>query len=104
MIKDILLFVLNTKRPLSKIWLLRYKQDSLGCFRKNVHFQSFQKHTQEKLFCCWWCCGHGCCGYCRLLFCRLDAIVVVGLVVVVVINVGPRNLSLEFGQNKVRYS
>ena len=35
---------------------------------------------------------------------RLDAIVVVGLVVVFVINVGPRNLILEFGQNKVSYS
>ena len=31
-IEDILLFVLNTKRPLSDIWLLRYKQNGFGCF------------------------------------------------------------------------
>jgi len=33
-IEDILLFVLNTKRPLSDIWLLSYKQNSFGCFWK----------------------------------------------------------------------
>ena len=33
-IEDILPFVLNTKRPLSDIWLLRYKEDSFGCFHK----------------------------------------------------------------------
>ena len=31
-IEDIMPFVLNTKRPLSDIWLLRYKQNSFGCF------------------------------------------------------------------------
>ena len=31
-IEDILPFVLNTKRPLSDIWLLSYKQNSFGCF------------------------------------------------------------------------
>ena len=31
-IEDILPFVLNTKRPLSNIWLLSYKQNSFGCF------------------------------------------------------------------------
>ena len=33
-IEGILLFILNTKRPLSNILLLRYKQNSFGCFRK----------------------------------------------------------------------
>ena len=31
-IEDILPFVLNTKRPLSDIWLLSYEQNSFGCF------------------------------------------------------------------------
>ena len=31
-IEDTLPFVLNTKRPLSDIWLLSYKQNSFGCF------------------------------------------------------------------------
>ena len=31
-IEDILLIVLNTKQPLSDIWLLSYKQNSFGCF------------------------------------------------------------------------
>ena len=31
-IEDILPIVLNTKRPLSDIWLLIYKQNSFGCF------------------------------------------------------------------------
>ena len=31
-IEDILPFVLNTKRPLSDIWLVSYKQNSFGCF------------------------------------------------------------------------
>ena len=31
-IEDILPFVLNTKQSLSDIWLLRYKQNSFGCF------------------------------------------------------------------------
>ena len=30
--EGILAFILNTKRPLSNIWLLRYKQNSFGCF------------------------------------------------------------------------
>ena len=42
-IKDILPFVLNTKRPLSDIWLLRYKQNSFGCFREKSQFQFFPK-------------------------------------------------------------
>merc|ERR1712081_129278 len=43
MIEDILPFVLNTKRPLSDIWLLRYKQNSFGCFREKSQFQFFPK-------------------------------------------------------------
>ena len=35
-IEDILPFVLNTKRPLSDIWLLSYKQNSFGCFLKKL--------------------------------------------------------------------
>ena len=31
-IEDILPLVLNTKRPLSDIWLLSYKQNNFGCF------------------------------------------------------------------------
>ena len=42
-IVDILPFVLNTKRPLSDIWLLRYKQNSFGCFREKSQFQFFPK-------------------------------------------------------------
>ena len=42
-IEDIRPFVLNTKRPLSDIWLLRYKQNRFGCFRKNSEFQFSQK-------------------------------------------------------------
>ena len=42
-IEDILPFVLNTKRPLSDIWLLRYKQNKFGRFRKKSEFQFFQK-------------------------------------------------------------
>ena len=42
-IEDILPFVLNTKRPLSDIWLLRYKQNSFGCFREKSQFQFFPK-------------------------------------------------------------
>ena len=43
MIGDILPFVLNTERPLSDIWLLRYKQNSFGCFREKSQFQFFPK-------------------------------------------------------------
>ena len=39
MIEDILPFVLNTKRPLCDIWLLRYKQNSFGCFKKKLTFR-----------------------------------------------------------------
>ena len=39
MIKDILPFVLNTKRPLGDIWLLRFKQNNFGCFWKNSEFR-----------------------------------------------------------------
>ena len=42
-IENILPFVLNTKRPLSDIQLLRYEQNSFGCFRKNSEFNFFQK-------------------------------------------------------------
>ena len=48
-IEDILPFVLNTKRPLSDIWLLRYKQNSFGCFQENSECNFFKKHP--KLFC-----------------------------------------------------
>ena len=37
-IEDILLFVLNTKRPLSDIWLLSYEQNSFGCIMKKLKF------------------------------------------------------------------
>ena len=42
-IEDIRPFVLNTKRHLSNIWLLRYKQNSFGCFREKSQFQFFPK-------------------------------------------------------------
>ena len=48
-IEDILPFVLNTKRPLSDIWLLRYKQNSFGCFRKNSEFHFFHKTPKTVL-------------------------------------------------------
>ena len=48
-IEDILPFVLNTKRPLSDIRLLRYKQNSFGCFLKKLHSEFSWKHP--KLFC-----------------------------------------------------
>ena len=40
-IKDILPYDLNTKRVLSDIWLLSYKQNCFGCFCSE--FQFFQK-------------------------------------------------------------
>ena len=46
-IEDIMPFVLNTKRPLSDIWLLSYEQNSFGCFRKKVRISSFAKNTQN---------------------------------------------------------
>ena len=36
--EDILPFVLNTKRPLSDIWLASYKQNSFGYFLKKFKF------------------------------------------------------------------
>ena len=48
-IEDIMLIVLNTKRPLSDIWLLSYKQNSFGCFQRNSEVIFFLKHP--KLFC-----------------------------------------------------
>ena len=48
-IKDILPIVLNTKRPPSDIWLLRYKQNSFGCFRKNSEFRFFSKTPKTVL-------------------------------------------------------
>ena len=42
-IENILPFVLNTKRPLSDIWLLRYKPNSFGCFPKKSQFYIFPK-------------------------------------------------------------
>ena len=49
MMKDILPFVLSTKRPLSDIWLLRYKQNNFGCFQKNSEFQFFSKTPKTVL-------------------------------------------------------
>ena len=49
-IKGILPFVLKTKRPLSGIWLLRYKQHIFVCFSKKIqNFKLFKKHP--KLIC-----------------------------------------------------
>ena len=54
--EDILPIVLNTKRPLSNICLLRYKQNSFGCFwknseycfhRENCLFWKFSKSTKK---------------------------------------------------------
>ena len=42
-IEDILPLILNKKRPLSNIWLLRYKQMSFGCFWKKSQFYLFKK-------------------------------------------------------------
>ena len=46
-IEDILPFVLNTKRPLSNIWLLSYKQNNFGCFSKAFSFWFFFENTQN---------------------------------------------------------
>ena len=46
-IEDILPFVLNTKRPLSDIWLLSYKQNSFGCFLTKVRISILSKNTQN---------------------------------------------------------
>ena len=37
-IEDIMPFVLNTKRPLSDIWLPSYEQNSFGCFLNKLKF------------------------------------------------------------------
>ena len=37
-IEDILPIVLNTKWPLTNIWLLSYKRNSFGCFSKKFNF------------------------------------------------------------------
>ena len=42
-IEDTLPIVLNTKQPLSDIWLLRYKQNDFGCFWRKSDLQFFQK-------------------------------------------------------------
>ena len=47
MIEDVLPFVLNTKQPLSDIWLLRYKQNSFGCFKKKNNSLNFFENTQN---------------------------------------------------------
>ena len=46
-IEDILPIVLNTKRPLSDIWLLRYKEISFGCFQRNSEVKFCSKNTQN---------------------------------------------------------
>ena len=48
-IEDILAFVFNTKRPPSDIWLLRYKQNSFGWFRKNSEYFFFPKTPKTVL-------------------------------------------------------
>ena len=40
-IRDILPFVLNTKWPLSDIWLLSYEPNSFGCFLNKLKFWIF---------------------------------------------------------------
>ena len=47
-IVDILLFVLNTKQPLSDIWLSSCEQNSFGCFFKKLKLWIFRNHP--KLF------------------------------------------------------
>ena len=47
MIEDILPFVLNTKQPLSDIWLLSYEQNNFGCFLKNKEILNFFENTQN---------------------------------------------------------
>ena len=42
-IEDILPFVLNTKWPLSDIWLLSCEQNNFGCFWKQMKFRFFSK-------------------------------------------------------------
>ena len=42
-IEDILPFVLNTKHPLSNVWLLSYEQNSFGCILTKLKLQIFSK-------------------------------------------------------------
>ena len=47
-IEDILPIVLNTKRPLSDIWMLSYKQNSFWCFFfTKVRISILSKNTQN---------------------------------------------------------
>ena len=46
-IEDILLFVLNTKRPLSDIWLQSYKQNSFGWFCEKNEVINLSENTQN---------------------------------------------------------
>ena len=48
-IEDIMPFVLNTKRSLSDIWLLRYKPNTFGCFPKNSELQFVKKTPKTVL-------------------------------------------------------
>ena len=48
-IKNILLFVLNTKQPLRDIWLLSYKKNSFQCVLKKSKFWIFSKTLKTVL-------------------------------------------------------
>ena len=48
-IEDIIPFVLNTKRPLSYIWLLSYEKNSFGCFLKKFTLSIFPKTPKTVL-------------------------------------------------------
>ena len=48
-IEDIMPIVLNTKRPLSDIWLLSYEQNSFWCFLKILEFCFFFQTTKTVL-------------------------------------------------------
>ena len=48
-IEDIMPFVLNTKRPLSDIWLPSYEQNSFGCFLTKLKFWIFLKTPKSVL-------------------------------------------------------
>ena len=47
-IEDILPLVLNSKWPLSDIWLLSYEQNNFGCFLKKLKFNFFSKSFCRK--------------------------------------------------------
>ena len=50
-IEDILPVILNTKRPLIDIWLLRYKQNSFGCLQNYSELRFFHtKKTPQTVF------------------------------------------------------